>query len=80
MDEKRRLWMEVAQSLIGDPELKVSCPSCMAAFLDVKDVPFDPAVPSKGGERCLVCRNCGAMDAILLRNPPANFGRTRDDD
>lgn len=74
MDKKRKLWIDVAASLVQDPRLQLLCPNCAASILVVKDIPFDEMRLELGGERLLTCVSCGTTEAILIRKPNKNFG------
>ena len=71
-------WINTAKQLGEDINARISCPNCGSKQLTVLDAPFDNEEPTKGGERHIKCRKCGASTAVLYRIAPVNWMEERE--
>jgi predicted RNA-binding Zn-ribbon protein involved in translation (DUF1610 family) len=64
---KSEKWITVAQQLIGNRALAISCPFCGKGTLKVIDVPFSPELQ----ERWISCPDCKEVTALRMSNSAA---------
>jgi hypothetical protein len=59
---KAQKWIAVAQQLMGNPALAISCPFCSNGTLKVVDVPFSAELQ----ERWISCPDCKEATALRM--------------
>lgn len=63
-DEVIKRWIDAGITIGKNIDAQVLCPVCQKTFLRVFDVEFENN--SVKFERCMVCDECGAYNALLM--------------
>jgi C4-type Zn-finger protein len=69
MQDDWKAWVEVGKAIAADAKVKVTCPVCAKATLEVWDVPWE-AEP-KRWERHMQCPFCGAYNSLRMKDKPS---------
>ncbi len=59
-------WVAVAQQLCRNAPHSAACPDCGKSTLVMQDREYGPP-HSRGRERYLICKSCGAFNVVSLR-------------
>ena len=70
-----RLWIKIGKLVAINPKVKILCPICHLADLEIKDIKNN--LNSKELERHIFCNTCGAHNSLRLIQRDMKQGNKR---